>query len=67
MEVVGPVGISILGVRFQVESLGSRVNYYFTEMCSGSEVGSYSRLMDFVYYSTLGLRVINKKKRSRGA
>ena len=26
-------------------------------MCSGSEAGSYSRLADFVYHSTLGLRV----------
>ena len=32
------------------------------EMCSGSETGSYSRLIDFVYHSTLGLRVIKKKK-----
>ena len=31
-------------------------------MCSGSEAGSYSRLIDFVYHSTLGLRVIKKKK-----
>ena len=37
-------------------------NNYFTEMCSGSEAGSYSRLIDFVYHSTLGLRVITKKK-----
>jgi len=29
-------------------------------MCSGSEAGSYSRLIDFVYHSTLGLRVIKK-------
>ena len=35
------------------------------EMCSGSEAGSYSRLIDFVYHSTLGLRVIKKKRRSR--
>ena len=34
---------------------------YFTEMCSGSEAGSYLRLIDFVYHSTLGLRVIKKK------
>jgi len=33
-----------------------------TEMCSGSEAGSYSRLIDFVYHSTLGLRVIKKEK-----
>jgi len=31
------------------------------EMCSGSEAGSYLRLIDFVYHSTLGLRVIKKK------
>ena len=38
-------------------------NNYFTEMCSGSEEGSYLRLIDFVYHSTLGLRVIKKKKK----
>ena len=32
-----------------------------SEMCSGSEAGSYSRLIDFVCHSTLGLRVIKKK------
>ena len=32
------------------------------EMCSGSEAGWYLRLIDFVYHSTLGLRVIKKKK-----
>jgi len=31
-------------------------------MCSGSEEGSHLRLLDFVYHSTLGLRVITKKK-----
>ena len=31
-------------------------------MCSGSEAGSYSRLTDFVYHPTLGLRVLKKKK-----
>jgi len=31
-------------------------------MCSGSEEGSYVRLIDFVYHSTLGLRVIKKKR-----
>ena len=29
---------------------------------SGSEAGSYLRLIDFVYHSTLGLRVIKKKR-----
>ena len=32
-------------------------------MWSGSKAGSYLRLMDFVYPSTLGLRVTKKKKR----
>ena len=27
-------------------------NNYFPEMCSGSEAGSYLRLIDFVYHST---------------
>jgi len=31
-------------------------------MCSGSGAGSYVRLIDFVYHSTLGLSVIKKKK-----
>ena len=30
--------------------------------CSGSEAGSYLRLIDFVYHSTLGLRAIKKKR-----
>ena len=30
-------------------------------MCSGSEADSYLRLIDFVYDSTLGLRIIKKK------
>ena len=32
-------------------------------MCSSSEAGSYLRLIDFVHHSTLGLRVIKKKRR----
>ena len=36
-------------------------NNNFTEMCSGSEAGAYSRLIGFVYRSTLGLKVINKR------
>ena len=38
-------------------------NNYLTEMCSGSEAGSYLRRIDFVYHSTLGLRVIKKRRR----
>ena len=39
-------------------------NNYFTSMCSGSEAGSYVRLIDFVYHSTLDLR--EKKKKNAG-
>jgi len=35
-------------------------NNYFTEMRCGSEEGSYFRLIDFVFHSTLGLRVTKK-------
>ena len=38
--------------------LVTREANYLTEMCSGSEAGSYFRLIDFMYHSTLGLRVI---------
>ena len=38
-------------------------NNYFTEMCSGSEAVSYLRIIDFVYHSTLGLRVIQHERR----
>ena len=34
-------------------------------MCSGSEAGSYLRLIDFVYHSTLCLRAIKKKKKKK--
>ena len=37
-----------------------------SEVCSGSEAGPYLRLIDFVYHSTLGLRVIKKKKKTVG-
>ena len=40
-------------------------NNYFTELCRGSEAGSYLRLIDFVYHSTLGVRVIKKKKKKK--
>ena len=35
-----------------------------TEMCSGSEAGSYSRLVDFMYHSNLGLRETKKRRRT---
>ena len=31
-------------------------------MCSGSETRSYLRLIDFVYHSLLGLRVIKRER-----
>jgi len=45
----------MLGVCYKSDSFG------VAEMCSGSEAGSYLRLIDFMYHSTLGLRVIKKK------
>ena len=47
------MGVGVYSSQFE--------NNYFTEMCSGSEVGSYLRLIDFVYHSALGWRVIKKK------
>jgi hypothetical protein len=38
-------------------------NYFFTEMCSGSEAGSHFQLIDFECHSTIGLRVIKKEKK----
>ena len=42
------------------------LGYLREEMCSGSEAGSSVRLIDFVYHSTLGLRVIKKKRKTWG-
>ena len=42
-------------------------NNYFTEMCSGSKAGSYLRLIEFVYDSNLGFRVIKEKRREGAA
>ena len=48
-------------------SLGSEAvgieNNYFAEMWSGSEANSYLRLIDFLYHSILGSRVIKKEKK----
>ena len=45
--------LTIHAVNFQL---------HLAEMCSGSEADSYLRLIDFVYHSTLGLRVIKKEQ-----
>ena len=42
-------------------------NKYFTDVRSCSEADWYSRLIDFVYHTTQGLRMIKKKKRGWGA
>ena len=42
-------------------------NDHFTKKCSGLEAGSYLRFIDFVYQSTLVLRVIKKRRRTLGA
>ena len=52
---------------FSVQVSGFRGLCYFTDMCSGSEEGSYVRLIDCVFHSTLGLTVIKKKQRVQGS
>ena len=52
--------------RHQLPTRSQFENNYFTEMCSGSQAGSYLRLIDFVYHSTLDWRVIKKKRRQAG-
>ena len=48
-------------------ALHQSIDNYCTEMCSGSEAGSYLRRIDFAYHSILGLIVIKKKKKHRCA
>jgi len=57
--VEGQLGDEQSGFSYQFE------NNYFTEMCSGSEAGSHLRLIDFVFHSTSGLRVIKKRRTVR--
>ena len=64
-------GARLQAAGFSVQGLDDQrgpasENNYFTEMCSGSEAGSYLRLIDFVYHSILGLREINKVCRQAG-
>jgi len=54
--------IDRFGLSVRVGGASQFENNYFTEMCSGSEAGSYLRRIDFVYHSTLGLIVLKKKK-----
>ena len=53
--------------RERTASIGAVFNPRTTEeMCSGSEAGSHLRCIDFVYHSTLGLRVNKKQKKKEG-
>ena len=56
------------GVRFSCECTAEQEARTVGHgvICSGSEEGSYLRLIDFVYHSTLGLRVIKQKRRTGG-
>ena len=61
-------GLKACGFWFLVLGLWCRrqvdgfQNNYFTEMCSGSQAGSCSRLRDIVYHQTLDLRVIKGRE-----
>ena len=39
------------------------MGYGLMVMCSGSEAGSYLRLIDLLYHSTPGLRAIQKREK----
>ena len=56
-----PSAVGTCGVCSQFE------HNYFTEMCSGSEAGSYVRLIDFVHHSTLVLREIQRREEENAA
>jgi len=53
----------VQGLGFRVWGIGFRAQGLGFAWGSGSEAGSYLRLIDFVYHSTLGVRVIQKKRR----
>jgi len=52
----------IKNINNTFNSNNSSTSQISTVSCSGSEAGSYLRLIDFVYHSTLGVRVLKKKK-----
>ena len=52
------------GFPFNDSNVGV-VNDYFAEMWSASEEGSYLKLIECVYHSTLGSGIIKKKKKVR--
>ena len=60
-----PAGFVCTCTRYRVDlrkrGRGARHKW----LCSGAEAGSNLRLIDFVYHSTLGLRVTKKKKKTR--
>jgi len=60
--VVQGLGVRVWGSGFGVQGVGFRVE---GAGCAGTEEGSYLRLIDFVYHSTLGWRVIKKDRERR--
>ena len=54
---VGSYGVAVSHKNVAPRTVDDRSqfeNNYFTETCGGFQAGSYSRLTDFVYHSTLG-------------
>jgi len=56
------IGFRFQGSDFRIQGPGFTVEGAVYGMFSDSEAGSYLRLMDFVYHSTRGSRVMTKKK-----
>jgi len=64
------LGFGVWSVGFMAQSPGFRFGVWGSGFKGhgsrvGSEAGSYLRLIDFVYHSPLGVRVIKKKKKCR--
>ena len=69
MRVWGCEGVGVWGVcrstptpahpvPFEYQFSYQFKNNYFTEMCSGSEAGSYLRLIDFVHVERKGVTTV---------
>ena len=63
-ERTGTISNATCCAALNVERIGLR-RTALTEMCGGFEAGSYLRLIDFVYHSTPGLRVVKKKRKNK--
>jgi len=53
----------VLSAEGSIDGITCRAVVDPSDMCSGSEEGSYVRPIYLLYHSTLGLRVIKKKRR----